>query len=358
MCLCALLLVQPAAAQDDPELAAVLQAYVDAHLTGSPAVVVQVSSGGELFGAATGTADGSRPARLTDGFRIASMSKTFVAATALLMEQDGLFSLDDPARDYLPDALIGRIANLDGEDGATLRHLLAMQSGIDDYLENPAFWERVQAEPTFAWTAEAALEYAYDLEPLFTPGESAAYSNTNYLLMQLAMEQAGGAPLHTLIRSYILEPLSLTRTYTQAFETPPAEAALVTGYFDVDSDGTPDDVSGINDGFGLGDGGLVSTAGDMIAFYRALFIDQTLLPEDALAAMLDFAPLEDFEYGLGITRFEMRAEEMIGHGGGVLGFLSVTLTVPDDELIIVVLCATEQCDPDELAAAAAAVFAE
>ncbi len=363
VCLAALLLVLPAAAQDDPTLTDVLQAYAEEMFTeGSPAAIaVQVSFADETFSAAIGTADGTRQARTDDGFRIASMSKTFVAATALLMAQDGLLALDDPARDYLPDEVIGNIANLQGEDGATLRHLLAMQSGIDDYLGTSGFWEQVMADPAFAWTAPVALEYAYGLEPLFAPGEASSYSNTNYLLIQLAMEQAGGAPLHSLIRSYILDPLSLTRTYTQAFENPPTGATLVTPYFDIDQDGALDDASGINDGFGLGDGGLVSTVGDMTTFYRALLIDRTLLPEDALAEMLAFTEMEDapgISYGLGLTRYPLDRGEALGHGGGVIGFLSVTLWIPDEEALVVVLCATEECSPEVLVDNALAALLE
>lgn len=363
VCLAALLIALPAAAQDDPTLTQVLRDYADETLiSDSPAAIaVQVSFADETFSGAIGTADGSRPARADDGFRIASMSKTFVAATALLMAQDGLFDLDDPARDYLPADVVGNIANLEGDDGATLRHLLAMQSGIDDYLGTQAFWEQVIAEPSFAWTAPVALEYAYGLEPLFAPGEASSYSNTNYLLIQLAMEQAGGAPLHSLIRRYILDPLNLNRTYTQAFENPPAGATLVTPYFDVDQDGTPDDASGVNDGFGLGDGGLVSTVGDMTAFYRALLIDRTLLPEDALAQMLAFTAMEDdpdVGYGLGLTRFETDLGEALGHGGGVIGFLSVTLWLPEEEALVVVLCATEACEPEALVERALTALSE
>lgn len=345
-----MVLALPAAAQEDAALQTALQAYADETLREdeTAALAVQVSRGDETMSAVVGLADGERAATVEDGFRIASMSKTFVAVTALLMQDEGLLSLDDAAADYLPDEVVENIANLDGDDGVTLRELLAMQSGIDDYLGTEDFWIKVEAEPTFAWTAEEALTYAYDMQPLFAPGEEVSYSNTNYLLMQLALEDAGDAPLHELVRAYVLDPLGMTRTYTQAFEAPPAGATLVTGYFDIDGDGAAEDVSGINDGFGLGDGALVSTLGDLTTFYRALLVDQTLLPADALAQMQAFAPDDYGDYGLGLARYESEFGEAIGHSGGVLGFLSIGLVVEDD-VIVVALCATEACAPDEMA---------
>jgi D-alanyl-D-alanine carboxypeptidase len=345
-----MVLVLPVAAQEDATLQAALQAYADETLREdeTAALAVQVSRGDETVSAVVGLADGERAATVEDGFRIASMSKTFVAVTALLMQEEGLLSLDDAAAAYLPDEVVENIANLDGDDGATLRELLAMQSGIDDYLGTDDFWIKVEEEPTFAWTASEALTYAYDLPPLFAPGEEVSYSNTNYLLMQLVLEDAGDAPLHELVREYVLDPLGMARTYTQAFEAPPEGATLVRGYYDMDGDGVVEDVSGINDGFGLGDGALVSTLGDLTTFYRALLVEQTLLPADALAQMQAFAPDDFGDYGLGLARFDSAFGDAIGHSGGVLGFLSIGLVLQDD-VIVVALCATEACSPEEMA---------
>lgn len=79
-----------------------------------------------------------------DSFRIGSMSKTLVAVVALLLVENGVIALDDRAADYLPAEVVARVANA---DRVTLRQLLAMRSGISDYLERDRFWVVVETEP-------------------------------------------------------------------------------------------------------------------------------------------------------------------------------------------------------------------
>src|SRR5688572_7221252 len=92
--------VVPLHAQDfSSELEKIVSSYTEAD---GPAVVVQVSSPDGVWIAAAGLADGERPTQAGDRFRIASMSKTFVAVVAVMLAEDDVFSLDDPAQDYLP----------------------------------------------------------------------------------------------------------------------------------------------------------------------------------------------------------------------------------------------------------------
>jgi D-alanyl-D-alanine carboxypeptidase len=354
----------PVIGQDaNAALTAALRAYTaDAFTEGNTAAVTIGISlpDGEQIRAAAGMRDGVQPAQPEDRFRIASMSKTFVAVTALLMAEDELLSLDDPAAAYLPDEVVTEIANLSGADGAVIRDLLGMQSGIDDYLGTDAFWEVLDSDPGFPWTASAALTYAYGLPPLFDPGEQVSYSNTNYLLMELILGEAGGAPLHELVRAYILDPLGLQNTYTQARETlaDMQDSAFVRGYEDWDEDGFLEDVSAINDGFGLGDGALISTAGDLITFYRALLDDRTLLSAESLAQMMDFTTDAGGTYGLGLSEFATPVGTAYGHTGAVLGFGSLGLYLPDQDTVLVVLCATWECDAETLVGMALTASAE
>jgi D-alanyl-D-alanine carboxypeptidase len=352
-----LIAVGAASAQPNPaDLTEIVETQrADTFSADNPAALaVQVSTDDASIQAVTGTRDGEQPALPDDRFRIASMSKTFVAVTALLMAEDGLLDLDDPAVDYLPEEVVTNIANLEGESGVTLRQLLAMQSGIDDYLGTEAFWAKVEDDPTFAWTTPEALTYGYGMEALFAPGEQVSYSNTNYLLIQLALEEAGDAPLHELVRDYILDPLAMTNTYTQAFEAAPRadDSILVNGYLDIEGDGIIDDVSGVNDGFGLGDGALVSTTADLTTFYRALLADRTLLSDESLAEMMTFAEDDFGGYGLGLAQWETDHGTAYGHSGGVVGFLSIGVYLPDADVTIMVLCATIECDVEALAEAA------
>lgn len=318
-----------------------------------PAVVVQVTIPDDVWTISVGLADGERPTAPEDRFRIGSMSKTFVAVVALLLAEEGVFSLDDPARNWLPEDVIENIANA---DAVTIRQLLAMRSGIDDYLGTDGFWAAVQQDPAHEWTPAEALTYAYGLPPLFIPDETFAYSNSNYLLLQLILEAASGVDLHTLIRDRILDPLDLDNTYTQIHETLPG--GFVNGYLDIDDDGMADDVTEINDGAGMGDGALVSNAFDLTAFYRALLHDQTLLGAASMAELLNFAADVDLGdlsggYSLGLAVWETPWGPAWGHSGGVLGFLSIGVYLPEHETFIIVLSASFDFGPEELALALA-----
>jgi D-alanyl-D-alanine carboxypeptidase len=335
--------VDIAQAQDfGATLDAIVAEYADAD---GPAVVVQLTTPEGTWTTARGLADGARPAAPSDRFRIGSMSKTYVAVAALMLVQDGVFNLDDPASNWLPAEVVANIANA---DSVTIRQLLAMRAGIDDYLGQQAFWDTVEADPTRAWTAEEALTFAYGLPPVAAPDATYFYSNTNYLLLQLVLEAASGQALGDLIRARILDPLRLNETYTQISESLPG--GFVSGYSDFDGDGVAEDVSGINDGAGLGDGGLVATADDVTRFYQALLVDQGLLSDALLEELLYFSPADDGNgYSLGLNAWETALGTAWGHSGGVLGFLSFGAYLPDAQMTVVVLSASEDFAPEDLA---------
>lgn len=328
-------------AQDEDDLLELVSEYVDVD---DPALAVQVSIDGETWAVARGMATEDRSAVVDDRFRIGSMSKTFTAVVALMLVEDDVFALDDLASEWLPDDVTANIANA---DQVTIRQLLAMRSGIDDYLGTDDFWNAVEDDPTYTWTELDVLTYAYDLDPLFAPDEGYEYSNTNYILLELILEEASGMPLHTFMRERIFEPFNMTDTYTQVSET--MDGGFVNGYMDFDGDGTLDNVSDINDGAGLADGGLISTVGDVTIFYQALLHDQTLLNEDSMAILLDFQDDgEGARYSLGLGEWEDDGVTGWGHSGGVLGFLSIGVYLPESEATIIVLSASEEVDPADI----------
>jgi len=344
--LCVMMMaIVPLSAQDiQTDLDNLLADYAEAD---GPALVVQVTTPDGTWIATTGLADGERPTAPDDRFRIASMSKTYVATVTLMLVEDGIFALDDLASDWLSDEIVENIANA---DVVTIRQLLAMRSGIDDYLGTDEFWEAIENNPSYEWTAEEAISYAYGLPALFAPDEEYYYSNSNYILLQLILENASGMTLAELIREKILDPLGLENTYTQISETHPE--GFVNGYEDIDGDGELDDVTNINDGAGLGDGGLVSNTADITIFYQALLQDRTLLGDAMMTELLTFS--DDDEgggYSLGLAEWDTEFGTAWGHSGAVLGFFSIGVYLPADEMIIVVLSAGGDVYLDELAEA-------
>ncbi len=127
-----------------------------------------------------------------DMLRIASMTKTFVAAVVLKLAEEGKLDLNETVSRYVPD-ITARIAN---GQSATVRNLLNMTSGMFEYYDNPAYLSAVETRPARqAWTAEEVIAYAYDQSAYFSPGVNFKYTNTNYLLLELIVNRVSASTL-------------------------------------------------------------------------------------------------------------------------------------------------------------------
>ena len=218
-----------------------------------PGIVLYISTPEEVWEGAAGVADleTRTPMKPSDRFRIASISKMFVAAVTLQLVEQSELGLEDILTDWLPEDIANRLPNA---DEITIRQLLQHTSGLADYLENDEFEARVEnTSPTHIWKAREAIAYAYDLEPEFDPGEDFFYSNTNYLALELIIEEITGNTLAEAMRSRIHSPLGLNETFTEGRQTQPG--GFVSGYEDWDGDGERDNMNQYNDGYGLADGG-------------------------------------------------------------------------------------------------------
>jgi D-alanyl-D-alanine carboxypeptidase len=326
-----LILALSSQAQDDIEdkLADLLADYVD---DDEPGVVLYINYDGDEWLLATGLADLERetPMQEDDLFRLASVTKPFVATVALQLVSEGEFDLDETIADYLPDEIV---ENIENADEATIRQVLQMTSGIYNYTDTDAYYEILEEEPDYALTAEDALTFIYDEDAYFDAGEDYHYSNSNYLLAQLLIEDVTGNPLAEEIEDRIFEPLDMDSCYMESFEDLGENIVHGYEYWDVEYS----DVTYDNDFPGLGDGGAVCNAEDLAIFLPAL-LDGELLDEDMLEEMLDV--LEDGEgegYGLGIMAEEDVYGWEVWHDGAGGGFQSLMDYLPDENMSVIIL---------------------
>jgi len=280
---------------------------------------------------ASGFADKGKQIKMQEGnnFRIASMSKTFLAVTLLKLAEQNKINLDAKIMDLLPqDIDLNRLPN--GKT-ATVRQLMQMRSGIPNYTNYEEFYTLVDNMVDKRWTPEKCIEVIYDEKPSFAAGGSYEYSNTNYLLLQLIVEKLTGKSYAAAIDEQVLQPLHLNNTFVETPEAQPANELTTHGYH-LDG-GIVRDVTFYNDGFGMADSGMVSTAADLNVFIQALLRDKTLLTPESLAAMLT---LKD-DYGLGIYREEVNHQPAWTHNGDSSGFQGQYYYFAREKLIIVVL---------------------
>jgi D-alanyl-D-alanine carboxypeptidase len=320
---------QAQSASLENDLQTILENYVGED---DPGVVVLVSTPDETQSAARGLADleAQTPIKVDDHFRIGSITKTFVATLMLQLAEEELLELDHPIADYLPAEVS---ENIEYSDAITIRQLLNMTSGIPDYTQVDAFYEAVYNRPDYPWTALETVEYVYGMEASFAPGEGYEYSNTNYNLLQMIIEMVTDSTLGEQMQTRILEPLNMTESW---LETPDKLGKnIVHGYYAGENGGF-DDVTFLNEGAGLGDGGLITDVEDLAIFARTLFSGKLLAPE-SMEQMLDF--VDDGEgglYGLGVTSYEGDFGTEWGHSGATIGFQSSMSYLLDEDVVVIV----------------------
>ncbi|WP_062152699.1 serine hydrolase domain-containing protein [Beggiatoa leptomitoformis] len=316
---------------------------------GIPGAVVAVSTPQGDWIEAIGLADKERriPMRITDRFRVASVTKTFVAVVVLRFVEQGLLQLDEPIRRWLPPRVSRRLLH---SEEITLRQLLNHTSAIPDYLESEKLVSIMQEDPYRQWTIEEILEYVYTLPPYTDRiGTVSYYSNTNYLLLELILNQISDEPLAKLIRRFISTPLHLQNTFLEIQE----KVNFVQGYEDWDGDGQIDNVTTppVDSGYGFADGGLVSSAEDLMHFIQALLAKKRLLSHEMMQEMTSLVEDSDVdeEYGLGLESFFLEGYHVWGHSGRNTGFLTEMRYIPDADITIVILInAGGEADPYQI----------
>jgi D-alanyl-D-alanine carboxypeptidase len=247
--------------------------------------------------------------------RIASVTKTYVAATVLTLLDQASIPLDTPVTGLLPDEfkqpLIIAGYNL---DSIRVDHLLTHTAGMPEHPEHWTFKLRAFLFRSHAWTALEQVELMADMgEPLSVPGESFRYSDTGYVLLGQIVERLSGKPLHVAVREALsLDKLGLVNTWWELLEAQPDRASprahqYLEGW----------DTYGIHPTVDLfGGGGLLASTRDMALFYDALFSGEVLSNSRLVERMLADSPLiEEQAYKRGVAVREMSGYSYFVHSG-------------------------------------------
>ncbi|WP_369015713.1 serine hydrolase domain-containing protein [Streptomyces gottesmaniae] len=136
--------------------------------------------------------------------RIGSETKTFTATALLQLVDDRRVRLDDPISRYVRGVPDGH--------RITLRHLAQMRSGLFPYSAAPDFVQALLSYPSRSFTPRELLAYAFRNPNTFAPGEEFQYSNTNFVLLGLVVEQVSGKRFADYLHQRVLRPAGLRRT--------------------------------------------------------------------------------------------------------------------------------------------------
>lgn len=276
-------------------------------------------------------------------FLIASISKVFTSAATYRYIDKGVLSLDDPISKWLDASIVDKVSNA---DQAQIQDLLAHTSGIVDYYTFQFELDRIN-KVTNGFTKEDVLAYTYGLSATNAVGETYYYSNTNFLLLAMILEQASGLSFEEVYQQEVFTHLGLSSAYYS--EVKPIPDGTVKGYVDVYGNGQYIESEFLyNDELGIGgDGGIAINAFDLATFFEQM-IKGNLISTSSIDAMTDwFAlpddwissddPLGQNENGIGIERFNTSYGSAVGHTGGIDGFLTIALYFPDEDMTFVLL---------------------
>ena len=233
-----------------------VQAQVDEAIDhGFDGIIVYVDQAGKapgFYAAGWHDRQAKIPANPHALFKIASISKLYVAVAVARLAHNNRLSLDKTLADYMPE-LAGRI---DNAERITLRMMVRHRSGIPNFTDTYGYWEN---PPT---SNEENLALVLDKPADFGPDENYSYSNTNYLLLGEILDKTLGYSHHRYIREDILAPLGLNHTHSLLSEVDVDD--VMSGYYV----GYPDDLKYSD--FTNPAGSMVATAEDVGKFLRAL----------------------------------------------------------------------------------------
>lgn len=305
-----------------------------------------VLADGRSAGVSSGFADAAKKVALKPDDRMlaGSIGKTYVAALVLQLSEEGKIGLDDKLEKWLgKEPWYPRLPN---RSDLTVRHLLTHTAGLPEYFEAKGITDAVKADPDRVWKPEELVAYVLDAKPLFAAGKGYAYADTDYILVGMAAEKAGGKPLFAEIERRLLKPLKLDRTTPSDKRVIPG---LVSGHaairnpFGYQGPTIVDGKFVMNPQMEYAGGGLASTPEDLARWAKAVYEGKAFQKKETLTAMLTGVETgtgrgggKGVKYGLGVQIRESEWGPSYGHGGWFPGYLSEVEYFADHKVAIAV----------------------
>ena len=267
-------------------------------------------------------------------FYTASIGKTFTATAIAILKDKGELAFNDRISQYLSKNIITGLHVMNSEDRShkiTIAQLLQHTSGLPDYFEDktidesPNMISQLFVSPNKIWTPHECIQFTKEkMKPLFLPGEGYHYTDTEYVLLGLIVENVSGLELHEFFKQHIFKPLNMHYTYLNLKSEPLSESLQMAEVFAGEQDlsafkSLSADWAG---------GGIVSTTSDLITFQEALFTDKLLTSETLKMMQQWLLETQGMYYGYGLRKIvfneihpSLPNIEVMGHSGSTGSFL-------------------------------------
>jgi CubicO group peptidase (beta-lactamase class C family) len=265
-------------------------------------------------------------------FRIGSLTKQFTAIAILNLMEEGELSLDDSIQTYLPTFPTK-------SHTITIEHLLTHTSGLKEVTETEDFFStltKLGCEP------ETLVNYFKDYPLSFEPGSKFQYSNSGYHLLGLIIEKVSGQDYGNYLKTELFEKADMKNTLVDN------DIKLIqnraSGYEKVNEEIINSTYIDMSIPFSAGN--LLSTTEDINKWYKALFeykiINKQNLEKAHTRYILNDGQKSNYGYGWFIDKFQ--GEKIITHEGGINGFLSSVIYIPNKQTLTILL-SNCMCNP-------------
>lgn len=308
---------------------ALLADVVDAGVRGINVSVTRPDREVEHLAAGVADIETGRPMDPNSYARIASVTKLFTATAVLRLMSDGRVALDAEAARYLPVELGAQL------DGVTVRQLLNHTSGLiePELLLFPSIregsLESVIQHSGRAIEPATLARLGVENPSMFAPGEQYWYSNSNYHLLGLIIENVTSRSAYDVITSEVIDPAGLASTYFPRGKTAlphPFSVGYDSLYQLVDPAAA---ISEYDMSCVYTAGALVSTPLDLNHFVGRLLGGHLLAPP-VLGEMMTMIPIgEGVEMGLGLQRTSPETGTFLASEGTFFGSQTIVMATPD-----------------------------
>lgn len=252
-------------------------------------------------------------------FQIGSITKQFTAAVILKLQEEKKLNVKDKLSKYFPGYPEG--------DSITLEHLLTHTSGIYSYTDDQEFMRNEVSKPA---SREKMMALFKDKPLQFSPGSQWSYSNSAYSLLGYIIEAVTKMPYEQVVRNYIFNKAGMKNSGFAFTHLKHPDKS--TGYFRLKQDGdTPAPV--VDSTVSYSAGAIYSTTGDLYKWFLAMQ-HNTIISE--ASKKMAYTPKLN-KYGYGWVADSLAGQKTIGHSGGIFGFTSNMVGVPEDSTVVILL---------------------
>ncbi|WP_027878800.1 serine hydrolase domain-containing protein [Mesoflavibacter zeaxanthinifaciens] len=267
-------------------------------------------------------------------FYTASITKMFTATAIGILKDQNKLNFEDKIAGYLPDSLITNLHVLGGKNYSeelTIANLLQHTSGLPDYFTDetndgsPNIINQLLMKPNKLWSTGELIQFSKEkMTPHFVPSKGYHYTDTEYVLLALIIENVSGLSLDEFFKQHIFQPLKMHSSYVNL-----KSSSIKNKLPNVKFYASQYELSSLKSlSADWGGGGLVSTTHDLIAFLKAFNTDKIVKKDTRLAMQNWVTETKGMEYGFGIRQVsidELTNTEsdlqLIGHSGSTASFL-------------------------------------